>query len=442
MTILLGGDPKFLFQIITIVIITTMKRLVVLWMTTTLWWDSSESFCWTAPKTKTKSIQKQQTTSTSSTTTTTSLASYQHALAILAMPENSRDRITNEAIVETILPQTHKLSIVLRCESQQTPTTTTLRKYVGEMYSMLWDVSLAADEASERLNPDLPDVVIYPQNLPNAAPESWIDIQPDLDGICSIDSIVGWSSVTIGTGKQYETSSGNGVGGLDEHVNNINRERKSRQLPPVSAVHVVESMNTQADTVVFVDDEVNTVTTTPPTTTRPVFLAGADSSDNLLFESVCVGGTFDGLHYGHRKLLTLAVSSVQPVTGKLLVGVTVDEMLQQKAFAEHIPTYKERVRGVKEFLQRLCPGLMNRIQILPISDSFGPPGRPDSHFDALVLSHETLATGHLLNQHRVKELNLPPLKLLCTRRTETHGMSSTSLRRLRAQRCGQNVKAS
>jgi pantetheine-phosphate adenylyltransferase len=130
------------------------------------------------------------------------------------------------------------------------------------------------------------------------------------------------------------------------------------------------------------------------------------------------------------------MSSVNPVTGRLLVGVTVDSMLKKKKFAEYIPPLEERCTGVKQFLNRLAPGMMNNVQVLAISDAFGPPGQPgpNNTFDALVLSHETLETGFLLNQHRMQELGLPPLKLLCTRRTESHGMSSTALRRLRNQK--------
>ena len=166
-----------------------------------------------------------------------------------------------------------------------------------------------------------------------------------------------------------------------------------------------------------------------------IILGGARLPFNqkMLYESVCVGGTFDGLHFGHRKLLTLAVSSVNPLSGSLLVGVTVDEMLVKKKYAEFMPSFEERCRGVEDFLQRLAPGMMNRVQIVPIEDKFGPPGKADKHFDALVLSHETLQTGYELNQHRVENLQLEPLKLLCTRRTEAHGMSSTTLRKLRAQ---------
>jgi phosphopantetheine adenylyltransferase len=54
-------------------------------------------------------------------------------------------------------------------------------------------------------------------------------------------------------------------------------------------------------------------------------------------------------------------------------------------------------------------------------------------FDALVLSHETLPTGRKLNAYREGVLGLGPLKLLCTQRTEPHGMSSTALRRMRTK---------
>ncbi len=66
---------------------------------------------------------------------------------------------------------------------------------------------------------------------------------------------------------------------------------------------------------------------------------GPDSGEAIrrrappLYSSVCVGGTFDMMHYGHRKLLTLAVSSVRPGTGRLHVGVKSDDMLTRKAYA-------------------------------------------------------------------------------------------------------------
>ena len=377
---------------------------------------------------------------------------FQHALAILSMPESSIDRITNEAVIETVLPTTQKLSVVLRCQRGVVPTTAALRRYVGEIYSQLWDVALSADGVNAIQNPDLPNVIVYPQNLPNAAPESWIDIASDLDCICSHDSTVGWTSVIATTttpstnaaatrGARFERISGNGMGGLDEHVANVNRERQQRNLQPVQALHVdnltiLEDAAASSYVTFLDDDEERDI---PPddsgSTTGGTFLSGAQPYQHV-YNSVCCGGTFDGLHFGHRKLLTLAVSSVAPLTGSLLVGVTIDKMLQKKAFYEQIPTFEERCNGVKQFLHRLAPGMINRIHVVPINDAFGPPGQRDTaaNFDALVLSHETLKNGYLLNEHRIHELNLPPLQLLCTRRTEAHGMSSTALRRIRLQR--------
>ena len=96
-----------------------------------------------------------------------------------------------------------------------------------------------------------------------------------------------------------------------------------------------------------------------------------------------------------------------------------------------------------DFIGNLAPGMKNRIRCVPINDEYGPPGQPKdskvypglvNDFDALVLSHETLPTGRKLNNYRKETLGMEPLKLLCTQRTEPHGMSSTALRRMRASK--------
>ena len=135
--------------------------------------------------------------------------SFQHGLAILSMPSTSVDRIANEAILETALRQgAPKLSIVLRSDdySAKSHSIASLRKYVGEVYSSLWDCEMGSDHPERVL-----DAVVYVQNLPNAAPEQWIHHVPDLDFIVSHDSICGWTSEGGGRGSQYQDSSGNGV---------------------------------------------------------------------------------------------------------------------------------------------------------------------------------------------------------------------------------------
>lgn len=362
---------------------------------------------------------------------------YRHGIAILRMPSTSTDRIANEAILETAIEQTPKLSVILR-SGDDAHSLASLRRYVGEVYSTLWDCGMNA--AVE----DVTNVVVYAQNLPNAPPEQWIHHREDLDMVCSHDSICGWFSASaMGRGTLFSDQEGKGMGGLEDHVAAINADRKGRDLSPVDALQVdpwpkgacVEFQ--KENPVVFMDDDEEVEDASKASESEEeddaLFLGGARIESKSLFQTVCVGGTFDGMHYGHRKLLTLAVSSVLPQSGKLLVGVTIDDMLRHKKYAELIPPLEERIAGVRDFLDRLAPGMKNRVKIVPISDPYGPPGSKEDgeDFEALVLSHETLENGHLLNEHRVNTLGMKPLVLLCTRRTEAYGMSSTALRKRR-----------
>jgi len=398
---------------------------------------------------------------------------HKHTLAILTMPNSASARIANEAILEkSISVTTNRLSVVLRTntggsnsitgEGYEQFTLTQLRRYAGEIYSMAWDAALGLDEKENNQEGKtitsggkLLDLIVYPQNMPNTPPEGWIDLRPDLSCICSHDSITGWVSSDLyagGNGVQYAEREGSGVGGLVEHVNAVNAEREFKGLSPLKALHVDDWPDgaevTGDPNVVFLEDEdayesnisVNTSNNNKVNDEGGGMIGGTAIPPKSLYSSVCVGGTFDGMHYGHRKLLTLAISSVQPINGRLLIGVTRDEMLTHKSFAESIPPLNERIEGVLDFIGNLAPGMKNRIRCVPISDEYGPPGQPkDSEvypglvndFDALILSHETLPTGRKLNNYRMETLGMDPLKLLCTQRTEPHGMSSTALRRMR-----------
>lgn len=357
---------------------------------------------------------------------------YSHVLAVLCLPLSSADRIANEAILAhamSITAPSQTLSVVLRRrDDDDSHSLSALRRYVGEIYSTAWDVAGSSDsDGSGLLN-----LVVYPQNLPNTPPESWLHHRPDLECVCSHDSMLGWHSTGSGRADDYENVDGDGLGGLDAHVRAMNDDRRSRGLSLVQASHVerwpmvldtATAVTDGCGRVVFLEDE-------PPD--APSNTEHDTDSQQLLYNYVSVGGTFDGMHYGHRKLLTLAVSSVASGgTGRLLVGVTSDEMLTKKTLADLIPPLDERVHQVENFLAALAPGLKNNMRIVELHDTWGPPAYEEA-FDALVLSDEVLEVGLQMNSFR-KRNGYKEMDLLCTRRTEPNAMSSTMLRRWRRQ---------
>lgn len=250
--------------------------------------------------------------------------------------------------------------------------------------------------------------------------------------------MLGWHS-TGPSSNEYLNKNDQGLGGLASHCAAVNDDRISRGLDPVDSLCIeLPRGAVNLPRVTFLEDSTARNSLSKSTEDNgdaddrdeSLGLLGGSRLDSNLYDSVAVGGTFDGVHYGHRKLLTLAVSSVAP-NGRLMIGVTSDEMLQRKTLAKYIEPASQRVHEVLDFVSNLAPGIKNRVKVEVIQDAFGPPAVED-HFTALVLSHETLNNGLALNEVRKKK-GFDELTLLCTRRTEANAMSSTALRRMRAE---------
>jgi phosphopantetheine adenylyltransferase len=164
----------------------------------------------------------------------------------------------------------------------------------------------------------------------------------------------------------------------------------------------------------------------------PVELEELDA-DHCRFQVVAVGGTFDHLHAGHKLLLTATALLIDPhEDGKsrprrIIVGITGDELLRNKKYAEFLGSWDDRQHDVKEFLLsilnfsnpgsvqpvetylnetgpnghavhiRLIPDLT--IECVEISDPFGPT-ITDEAVDALVVSGETRSGGKDVNDGR------------------------------------------
>ncbi|WP_367608144.1 hypothetical protein [Legionella sp. W05-934-2] len=71
-------------------------------------------------------------------------------------------------------------------------------------------------------------------------------------------------------------------------------------------------------------------------------------------KKVCLGGTFDHLHAGHKRLIDAAIAHCYDqnstcVIRSLTIGVSEDELLKGKAYAEFIQDYDTRVRAIRQY---------------------------------------------------------------------------------------------
>ncbi|MHA1581876.1 MAG: phosphopantetheine adenylyltransferase [Candidatus Baldrarchaeia archaeon] len=109
---------------------------------------------------------------------------------------------------------------------------------------------------------------------------------------------------------------------------------------------------------------------------------------------VAVGGTFDRLHRGHKKLILKAFE----VGDEVIIGLTTDSMVKNKFLGKEILSFDERLKELKEFLED--EGLLSRCKILPLNDVYGPT-IIDESIEGLVVSEETLGRALEINRIRV-----------------------------------------
>ncbi|KAK9475073.1 uncharacterized protein V1510DRAFT_409958 [Dipodascopsis tothii] len=131
---------------------------------------------------------------------------------------------------------------------------------------------------------------------------------------------------------------------------------------------------------------------------------GYDLGEDAEYDTVVVGGTFDHLHVGHKILLTMSGYLARE---RLIVGVTGQELLKNKKYAEYMESVAVRKEAVLDFVAYIYPHLP--ADAVEIHDIYGPTAaEPD--LDALVISAETRKGARMVNEERARR-GYAPLKV-------------------------------
>jgi pantetheine-phosphate adenylyltransferase len=139
---------------------------------------------------------------------------------------------------------------------------------------------------------------------------------------------------------------------------------------------------------------------------------------------VMVGGTFDPLHDGHKRLISRSFE-LAGNDGIVIIGLTTDAFASRKSHPVH--DYETRKGGLEEFIRE--KGFTAGWVIEPLSDHYG--SALDVDFDALVVSEETLPIAREINTMR-RGRGHPKVdihQITCVLAEDGHWISSTRIYR-------------
>lgn len=149
------------------------------------------------------------------------------------------------------------------------------------------------------------------------------------------------------------------------------------------------------------------------------------------YSLVAMGGTFDVLHRGHRRLLKQAFA----IGRKVMIGITDDEFARMLHKPHKVDPYAKRKKDLERLLSRW--GVLSRAEIVPLYDRFGPAIQ-NSRIQALVVSRRTLKTAYKINAKRrargLRPIAIDPIDLILAE--DKRPISSTRIRRGRIDREG------
>ena len=120
-----------------------------------------------------------------------------------------------------------------------------------------------------------------------------------------------------------------------------------------------------------------------------------------MLSKIVVGGTFDGLHEGHKSILKTAFENGDSVA----IGLTSDDFAGRFRVRKVNP-YTDRKKTLETFVKKFD----KQYKVFEINDSYGI-ATIDAGIDCIVVSEETLLRAEEINTIRFKK-KLPKLTII------------------------------
>lgn len=121
---------------------------------------------------------------------------------------------------------------------------------------------------------------------------------------------------------------------------------------------------------------------------------------------VCLGGTFEYIHEGHKQLLNRALE----LGTEIFIGITSDNYCKKYKSRQIAPVIF-RKKTLEKYISKMVKDKQMDAKKITISEIDDINGRAvDGDFDVIVVSEETFPRANTINEIR-KRLNLKPLRI-------------------------------